>query len=334
MKGWWTFASTALESGGPAAIITVADVSGSAPRDAGTRMVVTDKGQWGTIGGGNLEYQAIKQARILLQEGRDFAVDDYPLGPQLGQCCGGYVRLLTGRLDAQDQDWLLQIERLVSEGKPAMITQVIDPSQGLTYSVEKVISPDQLISPFVATIGAPKSQKPGTIEKSTELISPPDTVVYLFGAGHVGQAVAQALAPLPVRTVWIDSRREYLPTSGSENCDVRHSTELPHDVVAAEPNSLFLVFTHSHDLDYQVVKAVLSRGDFRYCGLIGSRTKRASFESRLRDEGVSEESLGRLICPIGMPSLKSKDPSIIAAGVVAELLTYLAPGQGAGRHGY
>ena len=105
------------------------------------------------------------------------------------------------------------------------------------------------------------------------------------------------------------------------------------DVADAPSNSYFLVFTHSHELDFQIVKAVLGRGDFNFCGLIGSRTKRASFERRLREEGISEDQIGRLVCPIGLPSLKSKDPSVIAAGVAAQIMSRVEAMQGDHRGG-
>ncbi|HET6970161.1 MAG TPA: XdhC family protein, partial [Phenylobacterium sp.] len=79
-------------------------------------------------------------------------------------------------------------------------------------------------------------------------------------------------------------------------------------------------FTHSHDLDYRLTRAALRRGTFGYLGLIGSRTKRARFESRLRDDGIGDAELARLNCPIGIANLKSKEPSVIAIALAAQLL--------------
>jgi xanthine dehydrogenase accessory factor len=104
---WAAQALSAVTRGEPLALVTVVAAEGSTPREAGTRMLVTPAGQSGTIGGGNLEYRATQQARRLLgQSNRDWAMQDYPLGPFLQQCCGGHVRLLLERLSEDSRAWL------------------------------------------------------------------------------------------------------------------------------------------------------------------------------------------------------------------------------------
>ncbi len=321
MTRWFEAALSALEEEETAAMITVADVSGSAPREAGTHMIVSKNKQWGTIGGGELEYRAVACARDMLTTGSlECQVDDYPLGPELGQCCGGYVRLLTTRLSRSDRSWLEELNAVVSEGKRARFEMTLDDRRHVRHSVSAENVPPS--ETFQSSIGDRENTKDST-ECISEIVEPSLASVYMFGAGHVGTAVARALGPLPIRLVWVDSRENHMPTNVPENANFRLTEELLAQVAGAPADALFLVFTHSHDLDYDVVKAVLQREDYRYCGLIGSRTKRASFERRLREEGLTEESIGRLICPIGMRSLKSKDPNIIAVGVAAELLTYI-----------
>ncbi len=321
-------------------MITVADVSGSAPREAGTRMIVTAEAQWGTIGGGNLEFQALKQARELLEhQDSDYRVADFPLGPELGQCCGGYVRLLIHRLTTADRVWVESLKSQTDAGQTVILETTLEDRLSLRHEITKASAADSG-TPTVSSIGPPgvahdEAAAPRTFRQR---LSPPTAQIVLFGAGHVGQAVARALAPLPVCVTWIDSRADYLPTKAADNTKLVLTPDLAGQVAKAPAGSLFLVFTHSHDLDYQVVHAVLRREDFRYCGLIGSRTKRASFERRLRDAGISQPTLSRLVCPIGMAGLKSKDPSVIAVGVVAELLTYIEADQkgaeGAVDHGH
>src|SRR5205823_11221528 len=104
------------------------------------------------------------------------------------------------------------------------------------------------------------------------------------------------------------------------HAEILSEDDLEACVEAAPAGTLIAIFTHSHDLDYRLTKAALAKGDFGYLGLIGSRTKRARFESRLKDDGITEAELARLVCPIGIPSLKNKAPAVIAVALAAELL--------------
>jgi xanthine dehydrogenase accessory factor len=128
------------------------------------------------------------------------------------------------------------------------------------------------------------------------------------------------MSPLPFDLEWLASREDLRPEAGGTRAEILSEDELEACVEAAPAGTLFAIFTHSHDLDYRLTRAVLARGDFGYLGLIGSRTKRARFESRLKADGVSAEELSRLTCPIGIASLKSKEPSVIAVSLAAQLL--------------
>ena len=86
------------------------------------------------------------------------------------------------------------------------------------------------------------------------------------------------------------------------------------------PDSFFLIMTHSHALDFEICDRVLTRGDARYCGLIGSLTKRRRFEKRYRQQGMPEALLDRLVCPIGVDGITGKKPAEIAISVAAEVL--------------
>ena len=150
------------------------------------------------------------------------------------------------------------------------------------------------------------------------------TPLYMFGAGHVGKAVMAAIHKLPFQVTWVDARVHEFPSFMPKNAE-RVTDRDPVEVVeSAAPGSLFLIFTHSHQLDYAITAAVLGRGDARYCGLIGSKTKRARFENRmLKERVIAEEDLLRLICPIGVEGVMGKEPEIIAAAVAAQLLQHL-----------
>lgn len=138
----------------------------------------------------------------------------------------------------------------------------------------------------------------------------------MFGAGHVGQAIARAFAPLPFLLDWHDSRDE-AAAPGVAAHDEARLVAIAGDIAETD---FVLILTHNHDLDYQLTRAALTAGTFRYCGLIGSDTKRARFLRRLREDGVPEAAVARLTSPIGLPGLKSKAPEVIAVAVAAQLL--------------
>jgi xanthine dehydrogenase accessory factor len=151
----------------------------------------------------------------------------------------------------------------------------------------------------------------------------------LFGGGHVGRAIVQALAPLPFAVTWIDSRDEIFPANVPDNVACEHSDPVHAavDELAAASRVLVMSFSHAEDLD--VIAACLrrlrARDDLPYVGLIGSRTKWATFRHRLQHRGFTEAELARITCPIGIPGITGKQPEVIAAGVVAQILQVAAP---------
>jgi xanthine dehydrogenase accessory factor len=144
--------------------------------------------------------------------------------------------------------------------------------------------------------------------------------VAIFGAGHVGKALALALAPLEVDVTWVDPRPDAFPTLVPENVVLVQ----PADPVAVlsdmRAGSIVMVMTHSHALDLALCAAALGQLQVAHVGVIGSATKRARFEKRLMDMGLSKDRVAELICPIGMVSIRSKHPAAIAAGVAAQIL--------------
>ena len=148
----------------------------------------------------------------------------------------------------------------------------------------------------------------------------------LHGAGHVGRAIATLLATLDVEVDWFDERDEEFPATtrlGSPwPARIRRicADTIEAEVQHAPPGAFFLVLTHEHALDLRIAEAILRRGDFAFCGLIGSKTKRAKFARRLEERGIAVESIARMTCPIGLAGIVGKEPEVIAAGVVAQLL--------------
>ncbi len=312
---WAAHALGLISRGEPAAMVTLAHVAGSAPRDAGTRMIVGADAIFGTVGGGNLELQLTDQARRLMaQSAVDMMQQDYPLGPLLAQCCGGRVRALIERLSAESRTWLsaavgaeLAAERYTLEGR------IVD---GFIFRIvtRGWKSGESGVDLFDAA-GVHVDQK-GQWSRIVERIEPVATPLYVFGAGHVGRAIAHIAATLPFRFHWLDSR----PESAAEDARIIIRKDLVSAVNEAPTGAFFLVLTHAHELDYSLVRAILSRGDARFCGLIGSATKRARFVSRLVNDNVDARDL---VCPIGAGAIRSKAPAAIAVGVAAQLLEML-----------
>ena len=298
----WRKAATLLAEHGHCTLVTVVATRGSVPREVGARMIVAPDGSFhGTIGGGTLEWQALAVAQGEVAQGMAPVLRDYPLGPKLGQCCGGHVTLAFQRFQswAACEAWA---EREEAEGL------------ALRFSTTGEVVTLPTMAPTGLTEGGGLTQH--FVDTRTPLA--------LFGAGHVGRALMLALAPLPFRVVWIDQRDDAFPRRAPSN--VRSiSVQNPADAVAPGlglvPSQCFVVvMTHSHALDLAISDAALRRTDLGYVGLIGSATKRSRFMGRLRSGGLSEARLERLHCPIGLPDLHGKHPAVVAASVAADLL--------------
>ena len=307
----------AIEAEGAAALVTLARVQGSSPREAGACMVVRPSGGFhGTIGGGALEWGALAAARDALKGGRGPAERrSLALGPELAQCCGGRVDWRVETFDARDLSELRPIAAEEGEG-PAMVAAHI----GKDGRVQRVLAPQRRGDDLTVSL-------PGD-NGWTEPVGRTARAVYLFGAGHVGRALALALAPLPFAVRWIDPRREAFPAYAPANVQLIHASDPVAELPNAPDEALVVVMTHDHSLDQEIVMAALAAERFGYVGLIGSKTKRARFLSRMRTAGMTEAMLAHLTCPIGVPGIEGKDPAVIAAATAAQLLIVNeAPGQ-------
>jgi xanthine dehydrogenase accessory factor len=262
-----------LSTAGRVALVEVAGTKGSTPREKGAFMLVSQATIFGTIGGGQLEYMAIDKARqMLVSPSRDarIAVDevcatlDVPLGPEIGQCCGGRVEVLIRLVDA-----------------------------GLAAELVAAAETEEAHLPYV----------------------------YIFGGGHVGQALASAVALLPVHAVVIETRAEAL--EGMPQTVETRLTPMPEAMVRDAPaGTAFAILTHDHALDFLIVAEALKRNDTAYVGMIGSKTKKATFKNWfLKSADGSEAEFARLVSPIGGDAVKDKRPPVIAALAAAEIMT-------------
>ena len=316
MTDWADTARAALARE-PTALVTILATEGSAPRGAGARMVVTADALHGTIGGGALEYRVVEQARAILDlPPGSWRIQDYPLGPLLGQCCGGRVRLLIERLDADASGWIEAFERgdgVVSLLGTGRIQRSFFPGEGRgPVTRGPILGPGLRRERFAARGPLP--------DAGIEFVEPVETTgmpLILFGAGHVGRAIASRLPGLPFHLAWFDTRSDMAETAGVM---LEAEDAMVACAGAAAPDSAVLIVTHDHALDYRLTAAALS-GKARFVGLIGSQTKRARFVSRLQADGIDHD---RLTCPIGLPGITGKEPGVIAVATLAQLLT-IAP---------
>ncbi|MDX8444533.1 xanthine dehydrogenase accessory protein XdhC [Mesorhizobium captivum] len=299
---------------GRVALVEVAATKGSTPREAGAFMLVSASAIFGTIGGGQLEFMAIDKARQLISSlegemaakrpegvlsggttrasstapatppggsgatlssrGREARIEmdevcatlDVPLGPEIGQCCGGRVEVLIRPVDASLEQELIR----KAEAEEAQLPHV-----------------------------------------------------YVFGGGHVGHALAATLALLPIHAVVVETREDAL--EGMPETVETILTPMPESVVREAPaGSAFAILTHDHALDFLIVAEALKRDDAPYVGMIGSKTKKATFKNWfLKSADGSEAEFNRLVSPIGGNAVKDKRPPVIAALAAAEILTAL-----------
>ena len=249
----------------PAVFVSVVATRGSVPRDAGTWMAVFADDLLATIGGGRLEQDAIQWARAMLTSAApEPQVHTISLGPGLGQCCGGEVKL--------------HLERVAASHIPAL----------------------------------------------AQRLKGPQTPVALFGGGHVGQALVRVLTLLPVQVRWFDSRDEVFPADLPPQVQTEYSDPVEAGVADMAPGSRVFIMSFSHAEDFAIVAACLLRqralGDVPYIGLIGSKSKWASFRHRLEARGFTASELDHVTCPIGVPGIDDKRPEVIAVAAAAQLM--------------
>ncbi len=269
MRPWQTLALRLARE--PAVLVRVDELQGSGPREVGAWMAVMASEVLNTIGGGQLEFDAIAKARAALAAGRVLEPRQrFALGPSLGQCCGGVVWLSFEWLDARS------------------------------------------IAGLADRLGDRRDWRR----------------IALFGGGHVGRAIVDLLARLPAQVHWIDSREGIFPEPLPDNVHAEQSEPVQGAVPTLAPGSHVAIMSFSHAEDLDVLAACLKRQrecrDLPYIGLIGSRSKWATFRHRLEARGFGAEDLAHVTCPIGIPGLSGKQPELVALSVVAQLMQDLS----------
>jgi len=291
----------------PAIMVTVVSISGSAPREVGAKIIITASRLFGTIGGGNLEHQATAIAREQIETNQSQLIRQFPLGPSLGQCCGGLVNLLFEPIVAST-DWIVEAHALQLKGQEWVRVVATGGEQACFLLTNDLLTENKLKS-----LNQERNYYTETVQK-------PEFELLLFGAGHVGKAVVKVLSEMPVNIQWIDNRDQQFPAALYNNVEVICTDTPEAEIAAANPGTFFLVMTHDHGLDQHLAEQILKRHDFAYFGLIGSITKRRMFEKRMTRRGVLASQLDKMVCPIGIEGIRSKQPAAIAISVAAQLM--------------
>jgi xanthine dehydrogenase accessory factor len=324
LRQWLPALLRALEREPVMVRVVLAQVRGSAPREPGVGMLVGRTVSAGTIGGGQLEWEMLAAARTLLDApGASAQVVRRVLAADLGQCCGGVVEVWLERFTRTDRS-LLEAAQAAALCGGAVLISTLTP-QGV---VRRVVQRDPGANAAAdRMLRAPRAHAPPrlirTAEGGTTLLERLDDAlppVWLYGAGHVGEALARILTELPLQLTWVDSRTGLFPPDLTHDVRVLAGADPVATVAGAPPGARFVVITHSHALDYALCRTILNRDDFAWAGLIGSHSKAARFRARLARDGLHAALIARLVCPIGIPGIASKWPAAIAVGVAAQLL--------------
>lgn len=339
---WLAPLADVLARGQPAVLVIVATAQGSTPRETGATMVVSEHACAGSIGGGHLEFEATRIARDALSADTACGtwIVRFPLAARLGQCCGGVATLAFSKLDHHAMAWLeVAIADARTNAPFALVTRVTGGDGGperLVVTADDVRGTLGDTALDSAAIALARTRLAGALagaalvraarddgESLLIQVERPDSFpVLVFGNGHVGRALVNVLGALPAHVMWIDSRAEDFPATLPANVEAV-ATDAPEDELhTAPPGAFVVVTTHSHALDFALIETALARDDWRYLGLIGSKSKRAQFERRLAARGFAPDAAARVRCPIGTEgvAIKSKYPGAIAVAIAAELL--------------
>ena len=242
----------------------IISTEGSVPREVGDYMLISKKDIFGTIGGGQLEFITVNRAKELLEESvKKKEILNIPLGPGIGQCCGGYVQIkLTHYLNGEDS--------IIKERC--------------------------------------------SIKKNDNL--------FIFGAGHIGQALSSKSSDLNFEVHLVDSRKNFLYMNDHKDVDYIFADQPWRLIKNLPKNSYYVILTHSHDYDFKIINEILFNMSFKFVGLIGSKTKKNRFMSRLRINGHNQSLIDLIECPIGLNFNHTKEPGEISISIMAKLIDY------------
>ena len=310
---------SAIEKGEKVVLCTILNSSGSAPRGAGSRMAVFEDGTTlGTVGGGQVEMLAAEDAKNILK-GDLPRIRAFCLAPEqvasIGMICGGNVTIYYQLLEQKDLSTLHAFAAALDTDANSWLYLKI--SEGSVEEFKIVDEKTAAENPELFSSRAVLKKEEPVIY--TEPIVRAGTV-YIFGGGHVGQALVPVLANVGFRVTVYDNR-EFL-------ADLAHFPQANRVIfgqysdiyskVKLTENDYVVIMTPGHQGDYEILEQVL-RVKTRYVGCIGSRSKIAKTQEKLRAAGISEDAIASVHSPIGLPIL-AETPAEIAISIAAEMI--------------
>ena len=355
MNSWLKHLRTAIALNNGLVVITIIATKGSTPCTNGDKIVYTsNEAVFGSIGGGNLEYKALSLAKEMLElKGNSNQLIKYPLGATLGQCCGGYVKVLfesfvTNNSSLNDKDsWVEKVSSLYQESENFILGTSIDNDKNSQLDKQKFLftqnhfyssSADKELSNFVESSSSKllqNSQSSTLVEFKDatgikadiclEKIASSDLLpVAIFGAGHISRALIPILTNLPIKLFWIDDRQEQFDKFHGDTsrikiiCDdiVESVSDLPDDIYC-------LVITYSHKIDFEISEKMILKNNFSYLGMIGSSIKGKKFRDRFIQKNYPEEVVSKFTCPIGEKQKFLKSPTAIAVTIAMDLINFI-----------
>ncbi|MEZ4402872.1 MAG: XdhC family protein [Kofleriaceae bacterium] len=306
---------TALGAGRGVALATVIGVGGSTPRHLGARMAIVDDGRtFDTIGGGRIELE-VSTVGAEVAAGAPARRVRHHLVHDLGMCCGGWMELVIAPAQAD------VLAAVVAAARPQVLTTAL--ADGHQHLEEA--GPTDGRAPHV------------TATHLRELIGVTARAV-VFGAGHVGRALAPLLAGLGFEVTVCDD-----DDTGALAAPIAGATRVVDSFAVADVERALgplgagdhvLVVTRDHAVDERLMLELLPR-PLGYLGMIGSRGKVGRFTKRLAARGIAPARWAGVHAPIGL-DLGAETPAEIAVAIAAELValrrrghTRIAPWQGA-----
>ena len=328
-------------------LVTVIESTGSTPREKGARMIVTKKGRIsGTIGGGTIEYLAQKQGQICLQEKRS-CTKDYNLSPNevadLGMICGGKVKILFQYIDPKQQglaEMFTHLIELLETNQHFWFLSSIDNEQNAHFLVyndevelyggakeaeetEETKETKETKETEEVIVGNRKENLRYLKEKSMNYFIEefiPQGKVYIFGGGHVSQALVPILRELDFRCVVLEDREDFLTEDAFPTANERIQVDFKAiaEKITPTEKDYAVVITRSHQFDYELQKQLLATPIY-YIGVMGSKRKTATQKESLKKEGYSQKDIKRINMPIGI-NIKAETLKELAISISAELI--------------
>lgn len=315
-----------IENGNPVVLCTILASSGSSPRGAGARMAVfADGSTVGTVGGGRVELLAAEEAREVLKTG-ETRLRAFCLAPDqvssIGMICGGDVTIYYQLLTADDLPVLHRTDEALGASENSWLYLRIR---------EGIVEDFRVVSAQEAAAEPELFKRRAVYQKGEPLVYTEPLVragrVYLFGGGHVGQALVPVLANIDFRVTVLDNREALANRQTFPQADEVIFTDFSHiyDKVTLTPDDYVVIMTPGHQADFEVLAQVL-RSKTRYVGCIGSRHKIARTQQLLREAGISEEMIRSVHMPIGL-AIGGETPAEIAISIAAEMIACRAEAQ-------